>query len=273
MATQPKLEVDMTGVQSTMLVTLYLKALESRSPHSILGDHKAAEMVERIDWNFDKQIPRGIRRRPYMAALRPKIFDDWSADFLARHPEATVLHLGCGLDSRAQRIDVPETVRWFDVDLPDATELRRQFYTERDGYRMIGASVTDPEWLEEIPPGAPTLIIAEGLLMYLTEADNQQLLRRFTDRFEAGELLFDGLATWEVKWSQRTRKLAAKHGYPVYQTATRDGREVERWNPRLRYVEEMSLVSPSGPLASRRLPLMYRLPPLRDMVRVFRYEF
>jgi hypothetical protein len=32
------------------------------------------------------------------------------------HPQATVLHLGCGLDSRVFRVDPPPSVRWYDVD-------------------------------------------------------------------------------------------------------------------------------------------------------------
>jgi hypothetical protein len=34
---------------------------------------------------------------------------------LRANPVATVLHLGCGLDSRVFRIDPPPTVRWFDA--------------------------------------------------------------------------------------------------------------------------------------------------------------
>ena len=51
------------------------------------------------------------------------------------------------------------------------------------GYRMIGSSVTDPQWLADIPTGLPTLVVAEGLLMYLQESDVRRLLARLTDQF------------------------------------------------------------------------------------------
>ena len=59
--------------------------------------------------------------------------------------------------------------------MPDVIELRRRLYSDRDGYQMIASSVTDPAWLECIPAHRP-LVVAEGLLMYLTEAEARQLL-------------------------------------------------------------------------------------------------
>ena len=130
----------------------------------------------------------------YLVALRARTLDDWAADFLRRNPNAVVLHLGCGMDTRAFRLDVPAGVDWFDVDQPDVIDLRRNLYEDRDGYRMIGSSVTDADWLEQIPTGRPVLVVGEGLLPYLTERQVWELLERLTDRFGSGELLFDTLS-------------------------------------------------------------------------------
>src|SRR5262245_60583866 len=158
------------SVEWTNLVTLYLRAYESRSPQPILGDHAAAEAVARIDYDF-KRIHRaaGPWANQYLVALRAKKLDDWSSAFLRRHPDAVVLHLGCGLDTRGVRIEPPSTVQWFDLDQPGVIDLRRRLYNETENYHMIGASVTDAGWLEGIPAGRPTLVAAEGLLMYISE--------------------------------------------------------------------------------------------------------
>lgn len=107
------------SVEWTNLVTLYLRAYESRSQSTILGDRAAAEAVDRIDYDF-KRVHRASLPawNQYLVALRAKQIDDWSTDFLARHPDAVVLHLGCGLDSRAFRLAVPPSVLWFDLDQP-----------------------------------------------------------------------------------------------------------------------------------------------------------
>ncbi|HEY9305308.1 MAG TPA: class I SAM-dependent methyltransferase, partial [Mycobacterium sp.] len=65
--------------------------------------------------------------------------------------------------------------------------------------RVVAASVTDPAWLTEIPAYRPTLMIGEGLTMYLTEQDGTALLRRVVDRFGSGELQFDAFNWLGIK--------------------------------------------------------------------------
>ena len=57
--------------------------------------------------------------------LRNREFDRYAQDFLRCHPEAVVVHIGCGLDSRFERVDNGQ-VEWYDLDLPHVIELRRK---------------------------------------------------------------------------------------------------------------------------------------------------
>lgn len=57
-------------------------------------------------------------------------------------------------------------------------DLRRQIYPERAETTMVSASVTDPEWVADIPADRPTLVVAEGLTMYLEPEAGRALLRR-----------------------------------------------------------------------------------------------
>lgn len=263
--------VDFTGVPWgsvgwTMLCTLYLRAYEARSPQSILRDHAAAEAVDRIEYDFDrmrrKLNPKGNQ---YLVALRARQFDRWTSDFLDRHPDAVVLHLGCGLDSRPFRLDRPAGVRWFDVDVPEVMDLRRQLYADSVDYRMLASSVTEAGWLDEIPTGRPTLVVAEGVLMYLTATEVGQLLRRLTDRFDHGELLFDGLPPLMARLSR------------IQHWGTHDAREVERWNPRMHRLERVSAfrryADIPDPRQRRTFRLVNKLPWLRTFSRLFRFGF
>lgn len=67
--------------------------------------------------------------------------DRYARDFLSRHPEAAVVHIGCGLDSRFERVDNGK-VEWYDLDLPDVIELRRKFIgDEGERYHLLDCSV------------------------------------------------------------------------------------------------------------------------------------
>ena len=269
-------KVDFTGVrwgsvEWTNLCMLYLRACESRSPDSILGDDFAARDVERIDYDFAR-IHRRLRPEinQYGVALRSARLDAWITDYLDRRPDAVVLHLGCGLHSRSFRMAAQRTVQWFDVDMPQVIALRRRLYSESDGYRMIGSSVTDPGWLDGLPTGGPALVVAEGLLMYLTPAEVSDLLRRLVDRFDTGELQADLLS----RWGPRLSKILTSG---IIRWGTRDGAEINRWEPRLRLVEDSSVIAGFDEIPLARLRALYRmqyaLPEARNYDRLFRFEF
>ncbi len=61
---------------------------------------------------------------PTIVASLAATFDLLMTRYLADHPDATVLHLGCGMDSRVFRVDPPVSVQWYDVDYPDVIDLR-----------------------------------------------------------------------------------------------------------------------------------------------------
>jgi O-methyltransferase involved in polyketide biosynthesis len=241
------------SVEWTNLVTLYLRACESRSPRPILGDRAAAKAVDHIEYDF-RRIHRAAQpwANQFLVVLRAKKLDDWAADFLRRHPDAVVLHLGCGLDTRPFRLAPPSTVKWFDVDLSGVIALRRKLYGETDSYHMIGASVTDPGWLDRVPTGRPTLVVAEGLLMYITEGEVRDLLQRLTDRFGNGELLFDTLSPIAPRLSKLLTNDIIKWGI-------RDAREMEQWNPRLRLVERASAIADYASIPFTLQRLVFRL--------------
>jgi methyltransferase (TIGR00027 family) len=258
------------SVEWTNLVTLYLRAYESRSRRPILGDKAAAAAVDRIDYDF-KRMRRTMLpvSNQYLVVLRAKQFDEWCADFLRRQPDTVVVHLGCGLDGRAFRLALPPSVLWFDIDQPAVIELRSRLYDDTERYRMIGSSVTDSQWLDQIPTGHPTLVIAEGLLMYLHEAEVRQLLQRLTDRFDCGEMLFDTVWPSAPRLSKAFTKGIVKWGIG-------DARELQKWNPRLRFLERTSALANYAKVDSTVMRLIYKFlctVPLSDYNVLNRFSY
>ena len=117
-----KIPIEFSGPPQTMLATLYAKALDADADHPVLGDGWARDAVARIDYDWSRTTitPRSAPS----VAVRSAHFDRWARQFLAAHPRATVVHLGCGLDARVFRLDPGPGVRWYDVDYPDVIALR-----------------------------------------------------------------------------------------------------------------------------------------------------
>ncbi|MCL1868165.1 MAG: hypothetical protein FWF72_04380 [Paludibacter sp.] len=85
--------------------------------------------------------------------------------------------------SRTKRINPPVSANWFDVDYPQIIELCKNFFTENNNYQMIASSVTEVGWLEQIPNNRPAIIAAEGVLMYITPAEVENLFMRLMNYF------------------------------------------------------------------------------------------
>jgi O-methyltransferase involved in polyketide biosynthesis len=266
--------VHFTKERATMLATLYGRARDSMSADPILGDRTAEELVERIDYDFGRfRMHRGWTTG---VAARARQLDAWAAEFLGRDPAVTVLHLGCGLDSRVFRLDPPSGVRWYDVDYPDVVAVRRRLYPDREGYRMIGTSVTDVRWLERIPADRPALVVAEGLLMYLSEDGIENLFRGIVDRFPSGQLMFDATSRLGVRLQRFNRPLRVIGA--TFTWALDDPRLFERWDKRIRLVDELPVLDLPGvermPAGDRMLIRAMRLvPAFRRVGRLLRYEF
>ena len=271
-----KLEkVKLTGAQETTLATLYGKAIESRKPDTILDDREADRALQRIDHDFSRLR---IRRSDHSSlAVRAKAYDIWVRQFVDRHPVCTVLHLGCGLDTRVYRVDPPPTVRWYDVDYPDVIDLRHRLFPQREGARTIAASVTDPKLLDGIDGDTPVLVIAEGLTPYLRAVDGLAMLRRITQHFPAGELLFDGYGRWGVRFLQRYGCVKASGAQLDW--AIDDPRELERAVPGLIFDSELWYTNAPGMERHFSRPYrallngIYRFGLVRRLGRPLRYHF
>ncbi|GAA2351325.1 hypothetical protein GCM10009854_31360 [Saccharopolyspora halophila] len=270
--------MDLTDVRATMLRTLHLRALDANSPAPVLGDRYAAEAVRRIDYDWGRLAKRGLANDCYAVALRANRFDDLAAGFLRRHADAAVIDLGCGLDSRAFRLAPGSGVRWFDIDLPEVVELRRRLYADGDGYRMLAGSATDPRWLRELPSDGPTLVIIEGLLMYLSPAANRELFRRLTEHRTTGEIVFDGVAPWVAAKSRVLKRCFPRwHRAPAYLTSQRDYPGIIAETPGLRQITDVGVLTDThrapDPSVRRYYGLLGKVAAIENWMRVFRTAF
>src|ERR1700758_77305 len=269
-----KVRVDLSGAPETMLATLYARALDADSDHPILGDTYAKELVARLDYDWSKTSIKP--KNAPSVVVRCAHFDKWASQFLAVHPEATVLHVGCGLDSRALRLRPGPGVEWYDVDYPEVIELRERFYPPGASYRLLPVSVTERDWLSVISADRPVLLLAEGLTMYLTEESGLALLRLVVERFPSGELQFDVFNRFPIR-AQKINTVVRRAGARLHWGI--DGPDDIIRNVRgTRLLTAMSVFDDDVFAGlSRRYRVMARLmstvPALKNMQQFHRYAF
>ena len=176
----------MDSVNKTLYIPLYGKAYVSRKG-ILLHDSKAEKI-----WTEAGFPLKGKSRSKWLAyymGMRSAVFDRWLKAQMQARPDAVVLHLGCGLDSRAERVGTQGHL-WFDVDFPDVIAERKRFYRENDTYKMLGGNIIDQDWLAQVPKGN-AIIVMEGVSMYLTRSELERTLAQLADHFGSVNLLMD----------------------------------------------------------------------------------
>jgi len=237
----------LSGVSETYLAPLYWKAMESQRPDALIKDEKAVALVTQmmadghIRYDFDRvrQIPMPELLK-VMRIMLTREMDRYARDFLSRHPEAVVVHIGCGLDSRFERVaERNDRVEWYDLDLPDVIGLRRKFIgDERERYHLLGCSVLADAWLEAVRVHSqrPFLFLAETVFVYFTEAQVKSLVLTLRDHFPGAELVFDGWRPFEVWLGNRYLSNSLFAG--LMQWGLWGGQKLEGWGDGIRLLDE-----------------------------------
>jgi len=229
-----KMEQNLKGVPETQLVTLWARAAETKYDEPIIKDEKAIEIVNKINYDFSKFDKDWLTQ--INVAVRTEILDKATKAFINKYPDAVIINLGCGLDTRFSRLD-NDKIHWYDLDLPESISIRKQFFNDDKRYKMIPKSVFDYSWIDDIAStNNPVLIIIEGLLIYFSEQEVKNLINKLVAKFEGADILFT-MITPEIVKRESTHGIFGKMG-AKFQWGIKKGEEMEKYNSKIKFIEE-----------------------------------
>ena len=192
-----KEKVNVTGVPETMVQTLYARAKETKKQNAKIKDEIAAELVEKLDYDFskadkDKAMSCGV-------IARTIVLDRMVKQYLEKHANTVVINIACGLDTRCYRMK-GKYLRWYNVDLPETMKMRRKFLTETGPIYQIAKSAMDDSYIDDIDyHGENVLVIIEGLTMYLCEKDIRKLFSIVEKSFQKVTVMVETMSPFVVK--------------------------------------------------------------------------
>lgn len=163
------------NISDTALWVAYYRAMESARPDAIFRDPFALRLAgERGEQIVDNV--KGGRRMAWAMIVRTAVFDEIILDAISSYGVDTVLNLAAGLDARAWRMKLPPALRWIDADLPGILDYKT--VTLRDSkpvceYEAVAIDLTNDAERSALfqrvgASSATTLVVTEGLLIYLT---------------------------------------------------------------------------------------------------------
>ena len=264
-----KIPQSLEGVSETLLLTLYVRARESQRPNALIKDDLAVAMINQIALDFSRL--RMQRHDEIAIIMRMKKFDSYVREFLERNPYGCVVHVGCGLDTRFERVD-NGYVEWFDLDMPDVIALRQKLIrSDSSRYHTLATSVFEDGWIEEASRLKPCsfMFIAEGVLPYFEEAQVKSLFLKLCEYFPGSELVCDAHTPFVV-WVDNLHLAHAKVKARLH-WSVKSGKSVESWGKGIRLLDEWNYYEDDDtPLKSLRWVRL--IPPLAKSSGIFRYQ-
>ncbi len=177
----------MNNVNKTLYIPLYGKAYVSKK--GIILNDKTAEQI----WEKEGFELKGKTKSKWLAyymGMRSAVFDNWLKARMEEDKEAIILHIGCGMDSRINRVGA-DGHTWYDVDFPDVIQERKLYYQEYKFYHMIESDARKNEWINTLPAGKNAIIVMEGVTMYFKPEELKQLLKDLKNHFNRVSILMD----------------------------------------------------------------------------------
>lgn len=236
-----KVRIDLGSVQRTLLLPLWGRAVETQKRKPLLVDNTAVEIIGKIDYDFST-IDRNISPVTQMAWIARSLYIDRAVKrFLHKHPKATFVNFGCGLDTTFERVD-NGTLTWYDLDLPDVITLRKNFVRENQRRKFLAYSMLDESWIGRVHGEAGVMFVAAGVLYYFEELQVRKLFSALADSFPGSELVFDACSQLGVRVAnEKVIKSGGMDENSILKWGLVSANDLRVWDNRICVIDEVRL--------------------------------
>jgi O-methyltransferase involved in polyketide biosynthesis len=233
-----KLPVELGNVQKTLLLPLWGRAIESRKISPLFVDKKAVEIIDELEHDFDA-MGKGLHELTRAAwVIRCLQADTVIKQFLEKYPSASIVNIGCGLDTTFSRVDNGQ-ILWYDLDLADVIELRHKLVPNEDRQKGLPFSLFDYDrWLPEIPRNNNVFLLSLGVLYYFDEDSIKGFFQRMAGSFPGAEMFFDVSSPFGVKVANKlVIKNSGMDERSFLKWGCKDARTIASWDDRIEIVK------------------------------------
>ena len=168
-------------ITDTALITAFARAKETLRDDALFQDVHALALAGERGEGLARET-EAFATIANSVACRTAVFDELISTIVKRESIELVINLAAGLDTRPFRLDLPPALRWVDVDRDSILQYKRNCLTggvPKCVYQQFSADLAKPaelrRVLEYVEDGRRTLVVTEGLLVYLSEGEVAQL--------------------------------------------------------------------------------------------------
>jgi O-methyltransferase involved in polyketide biosynthesis len=249
------------NISKTLILPLWGRAVEQDKKQPLICDPTAKRILEKIDFDFNSLNDEWHRSSQVAWTVRAWNIDNVISAFLSRYhnDQTIIINLGCGLDTSFERNDDGKS-RWYEVDLPDVIELRRQFIQENSRRTFVAGSAFSSDILWQIDPKGNFLIVAAGMLYYFEESDIRGLFANIKGSFPHAEMVFDICSPIGMKAANRritSEKSIEKNA--IFRWSLKSPSRLKAMDPDIRIIEAYPLFKKAMNKIERSLRMTARM--------------
>ena len=232
-----KYHIEKNTVQETLVIPLYGRKMCSTLHPRLFYDETAIRLMDEIDYDFtllEKKSKSLMQRFGFLEAAMRQNDLAWEVrDYLASHPDAAVVNLGCGLDNTGRSCDNGRC-RIYNLDFPDVIRVRDELLPAGEREENIPCDLNDTGWFGKIDASNGVVFFAAGVFYYFLTEQVKALAQAMADAFPAGVLVFDAANRTAVKMIAKTWLKSAKIKDVGAYFAVSDAKsELSLWDSRL----------------------------------------
>ena len=232
-----KYKIEKNTVQETLVIPLYARKVCSELYPNLYRDETAVRLIDEIDYDFSESEKKSCslmqRFGSLEVAMRQYDLAFEVRDYLKNHPNATVVNLGCGLDSTGRACD-NGSCKIYNLDFPDVIAVRNELLPAGDREQNIPCDLNDTAWFSQIDATGGAIFFASGVFYYFLTGQVKMLVQSMADAFPGGVLAFDAANRTAVKMIAKTWLKSAKiQDVGAYFAVSDAPKEIGPWDSRL----------------------------------------
>ncbi|TFF93602.1 MAG: class I SAM-dependent methyltransferase [Promethearchaeota archaeon] len=224
-------------IETTMLGPLWARATYSKKYPDLLNDQKAIEIIENVDYDFSELGEFLGEWRAVGLMIRARRFDEAAKNYINKHPSATIINIGAGLDTTFDRIDNGK-IKMYSIDLSQVIKYRENLIGTTERNQNIVCSVFEQDWMDQIEyeEDKGIFFIAGGFFYYFEEKKVSNFINRLAEKYSKGEIIFDAVSSLAAKIVNR-RAEKAESDLRFGMTIDDPNKQILKWSDKIEIKE------------------------------------
>lgn len=199
------------NVSDTALWVAFYRAMESERPDALFRDPYARRLAGEQGEKIVRHM-KGGKGSAWAMIVRTSLLDEMIGRAIARDGVDLVINLAAGLDTRPYRLPLPPALRWVEVDLAPLLDYKESILAGEKpvcDLERVRLDLTDGAGRRALfarlgAAAKKVLVITEGLLVYLPEAEVASLAADLHTPPSFHDWLLDLASPWLLQYLKRT---------------------------------------------------------------------